>query len=149
MNNETTFLEKFGLTTTNINYSRSLNSVVTEGYTSKAGNTYFNSLRLVEGIIIKEDIGIGHTHSFLNGIKIYDLKNRTLIAEQTFRCEIYSKNALRVHLKKLLLDTLKKASQVEGYKLDMGRTLSIIEQAVNKALNQDQSKLFTKQLKGY
>ena len=68
MNNTLTLLKKNGLINSNISYSSVANAFLSKGYTSTAGNTYFNSIRVAEGILIKEDVGQGYAHTFLNGI---------------------------------------------------------------------------------
>ena len=60
----------------NVTYSTSLNVFSSNGYTSAAGNTYFNSFRFADGILIKEDVGEGYAHTFLNGIRIFDLSTK-------------------------------------------------------------------------
>ena len=82
MTNSIAIFQKHGLVNSNLSYSEVANAFLSTGYTSSAGNTYFNSIRVAEGILIKEDIGNGYKYAFLNGIKIYSIKDKTLIVDK-------------------------------------------------------------------
>ena len=92
--------ERHGLVNANLNYSEISNAFLTTGYTSMAGNTYFNSIRVAEGILIKEDVGEGWCKTFLNGIKIYSIKDKTLLADRSFHNLGYHKAPFKVKQKK-------------------------------------------------
>ncbi len=72
-------------------YNASTNTLIANGYTSNAGNTYFNALNMKGEIIIKQDVGIGYRHRFLNGVSIYVLANNkpVLIATENYHCKYY------------------------------------------------------------
>jgi len=142
MNNSITIYEKYGLTTNGLQYSEQINALVSQGYTSSANNTYFNAFRLADGILIKEDVGIGYCRTFLNGIKIYTLKDRQLIADQRYSCVYYSKDELNWRVQKLLLEKLTESARVEGLTLNIEQAKQIISQVVNKALYGDQLQEF-------
>ena len=76
-----------------------------------AGNTYFNTLRLMDGILIKEDVGQGHTHSFVNGIMLYDT-SKNLLCEKSYHCRFYDKwfikNEVKSMIKNLLIESCRK-----------------------------------------
>ena len=86
--------KKFGVSSvaSNVTYSASLNVFTGNGYTSAAGNNYFNAFRFAEGILIKEDVGVGYARTFLNGIRIFDLSSKTLLCERSYHCCYYDKN---------------------------------------------------------
>ena len=149
MKNSLTLFKKFGLVNANISYSEVANAFLSTGYTSSAGNTYLNSFRFAEGILIKEDIGIGYARTFLNGIKIYSIKDKTLIADKNFHCVFYSKHTVKYQSKKMLLATLEDASQKEGYPFYKEKATQIIDKVLTQAMNEDQRRLMLKQTQKY
>lgn len=52
-------------------YNEKHNIFLTDGYTSQAGNTYFQGIRLSDRLIVKYDFGQGYAFLFLNGIRLY------------------------------------------------------------------------------
>jgi hypothetical protein len=74
---------------TRLSVSADGKKLLTEGYTSNAGNTYFAAISLTGDFVIKQDIGQGWWHTFLNGLQIYTTNNQ-LIAERHFHCQVYS-----------------------------------------------------------
>ena len=147
MSNSLALFTKYGLTNANFTYSEAANAFLSTGYTSQAGNTYFNTIRAAEGILIKEDIGEGYAHTFLNGIKIYSIKDKTLLADKRFRNVRYSKEKLKSEAKKMLLTTLEEASTSAGEKLDTDKALSIIEKLLTRAMNENQQDFIIHQSK--
>lgn len=149
MSNSIQLFQKFGLVNSQVSYSEIANAFHTTGYTSFAGNTYFNSIRFGEGILIKEDIGIGYIHTFLNGIKIFSIKDKTLIADASFNSLIYSKSIVRDKAKDLLLITLKQAAKLNQSTLNEKEAIRVIERVLNQAMNEDQRELLLKQTQKY
>ena len=76
------------LSGSSVTYNAERNMYLTQGYTSAAGNTYFQGIHLSNRLAIVLDIGIGYAHTFLNGIKLYcfDGKDKKLIASRFFDC---------------------------------------------------------------
>lgn len=149
MSNSLTLFEKHGLVNSNFSYSEVANAFLSTGYTSSAGNTYFNSIRVAEGILIKEDVGQGYAHTFLNGIKIYSIKDKTLLADKSFNNVRYNKERIKIEAKKLLLNMLEDSSLLEGYTFDYNKSEEIIEQLLNRALNENQNDFILAQTKKY
>jgi len=149
MSNTLTIFEKHGLVNSNISYSEIANAFLTAGYTSNAGNTYFNSFRFAEGILIKEDVGHGYARSFLNGIKIYSIKDKTLLAEKHFHCAFYSKSLVKHVAKNMLLSVLEDAAANEGYYFDKNKSNQIIDKVLTQAMNEDQRKIMVQQTQKY
>lgn len=149
MTNSITIFQKHGLINSNLSYSEVANAFLSSGYTSRAGNTYFNSVRVAEGILIKEDIGQGYKYTFLNGIKIYSIKDKTLLADKSFHNLIYSKSRIKIEAKQLLLKMLQDASILEGYTFDYHQAEKIVENLLDKALNENQHKIMLAQAKRY
>lgn len=138
MKNAVALFENYGLVNSKVTYSDVANAFLSQGYTSMAGNTYFNSFRMAEGILIKEDVGEGWYKTFLNGIKIYTIKDRKLVAEKQFSNMGYSKSAVAHYAKQILIDALEKAAAYEGSKLDHSNASSIVNRVVDKAIYNNQ-----------
>jgi len=134
-------LKQFGLVSGSVNYSKEANAFLSTGYTSAAGNTYFNAVRFAEGILIKEDVGQGYAHSFLNGLRIYSLKNKELLAEGNYNSLFYSKVVVRNKSINMLLRVLKDAASAEGVELDEGVACRQITKIIDAAMNTDQREL--------
>jgi hypothetical protein len=149
MSNSIAIFQKHGLINSNFSYSEVANAFLSSGYTSAAGNTYFNSIRVAEGILIKEDVGQGYAHTFLNGIKIYSIKDKTLLADKIFNNVRYNKRRIKIEAKKLLLKMLVDSSSREGYTLDYTKAEKVIENLLNQALNENQNDLILKETKQY
>lgn len=123
------------------NYSEVANAFLSKGFTSNAGNTYFNAVRLIEGISIKEEVGHGHTHTFLNGIKIYSIKEKVLIAERSYHCKLYSKLTVISQVQKMLFDVLKESVIKGGVNFDESAVKRDIQQITSKGFNTDQREM--------
>lgn len=149
MNNSMILFQKHGLINANISYSEVANAFLTSGYTSAAGNTYFNSVRVAEGILIKEDVGVGYAHTFLNGLKIFSIKDKTLIADISFNTVYYSVSTVKAKAKIMLLNMLQKASKNEGYKFDYNSAEVLIDKLLTTAFNSNQMELLKQQTKKY
>ena len=81
-----------------LTYNKRNNMYLTSGYTSNAGNTYFNGIQLSDRLIIQYDLGQGYFYLFLNGIKIYCFNGteKQLISSKTYQNFIYSEYAFRM-----------------------------------------------------
>ncbi len=149
MNNSVANFEKYGLINANISYSEVANTFLTSGYTSSAGNTYFNSIRVAEGILIKEDVGVGYAHSFLNGLRIYSIKDQTLIADKSFHTVYYSVSRVKAESKMMLLDVLQTAATNEGYAFDYFQAEALVDKILNKAIHSNQVEVLRQQTQKY
>jgi hypothetical protein len=147
-NTKALVLKKFGIPST-VSYSQSANAFLSSGYTSMAGNTYYNAVRFAEGVIIKEDIGQGYIHTFLNGLKIYSLKDKTLLADKTFHARVYSKWFIQETATQMLLEVLSDAARYEGVSLNETEARREIGRIVNEALNTDQVEMLRRQSQKY
>lgn len=72
------------LSGTPVIYNRDKNVYLTKGWTSNAGNTYFNAVRFSDRLAVYYDIGVGDFHTFLNGITLYtwDGPNAVIIGKK-------------------------------------------------------------------
>jgi hypothetical protein len=142
-------LKQFGLTKGNVNYSEKANAFLSDGYTSAAGNTYFNAVRFAEGIVIKEDVGIGYAYKFLNGLQIFSLKDKTLLADRDYYNRIYSKQTIKQQAVIMLLEVLREAAVKENMKLNEPQATKEIERIIDQAMNGNQLEILNKQSQKY
>ena len=149
MTNTLVLLKQFGLSKGSINYSEKANAFLSSGYTSSAGNTYLNAVRFAEGIVIKEDIGIGHTYVFLNGLRIYSLKNNEMLADRNYHNFCHSKFNVKSESVKMLMEVLQNAAKKEGYKIDEKQAKSEIGKIIDMAMNENQVELMQRQSQKY
>lgn len=141
MSQEISLFRNFGLTTpSSVTFSEPLNALVGAGYTSMAGNTYFNSLRMSDGLLIKEDIGQGYAYSFLNGLHIYDLRTKTLICERWFHRNYYSRETAKQDAIEMLIDMLCQVANKENVLLNLQEVRQRVACIVNNAFFGDQMK---------
>ncbi len=114
-----------------VTYNAEKNVYLTTGYTSAAGNTYFNAIRLSDRLAVYYDIGIGYCRTFLNGIKLFAFNGvkPELIAHKMFSCYFFNEqDAARestMMLKNFLLGQAKLQGTIvsEEQTLDFSRTL--------------------------
>ena len=148
MANEIALFRNFGLATpANITYSSPMNAFVGQGYTSMAGNTYFNAVRFAEGILIKEDVANGYARTFLNGLKIYDLHTKKLLCEESFHCHYYSKDAVKSDVKRMLTNLILKAARQENRCLCEGDVRGRIGQIIDRAFSTNQIDMMNRQIR--
>lgn len=59
------------LSGSSLTYNAEKNILMTMGYTSAAGNTYYKAIRLSDRLAVFYDLGQGYAHTFLNGITLF------------------------------------------------------------------------------
>lgn len=148
MKQEISLFRNLGLATpSSVTFSESLNALVGGGYTSIAGNTYFNTLRLADGIFIKEDIGMGYWYTFLNGVHIYDLHTKTLLCERHFYRHRYSRETAKQDAENMLFELLSEAASKEKVIIDKCELLAKVKEIVKRAFFCDQMQEIQKTIK--
>lgn len=121
-----------------LTYNKENNILTTNGYTSLAGNTYFNGIRLSEKIILILNIGIGHTHTFINGIQILSaIDKQQVIAQTTLSIEYYSEEKIKRIAKSMIFEKLKENALKEGVTID-DESLSDFSQRIIEDAYKDQ-----------
>jgi hypothetical protein len=105
-----------------ISYNEATNSIKGSAFTSAMGNIYFKELQISNTLIVMNDVGIGYCRSFLNGVKVYTLKNnvKTLVGQVDLHCVFYNQFAADRYAKEILVNAFvaeaKKSKQ--DYNLD-------------------------------
>jgi hypothetical protein len=89
---------------------------LTAGYTSAAGNTYFQGIHLSNRLAIVLDIGIGYAYTFLNGMKLYcfDGTQKKLIGSRFYSCRCYCDSFARREASEILFEYLKSQAKIMG-----------------------------------
>ena len=110
-----------------LSYNKDRNIFLTEGYTSAAGNTYFQGLRLSDRIIVDYDFGQGYAYLFLNGIRIYGYNgnSKQLIASRSYYSQCFSESFARRECESMvkeyitaemkLLNAVPDSAQIEAF----------------------------------
>lgn len=125
-----------------VTFSEQLNALVGREYTSFAGNTYFNSLRLVDDILVKEDIGDGYAFRFLNGLHIYNLRTHELICERFYHCLVYSRESARILTEQILAEHVQSSAEKDSVIVNFDDIKQRIAEIVMRAFFGDQLKEF-------
>jgi hypothetical protein len=136
-----------GLASQAITYSEQANAFLGKGCTSAARNHYFSAVRFAEGILIKEDLGIGHTYRFINAIRIYSTKDKTLIADKAFHNVQYSTDRLKALAANMLMQKLQESAAMEDCWFDETSAMSTIRGIVDDAYRMNQLEMAEKQLR--
>lgn len=97
------------LSGSSVTYNKEHNIFLTQGYTSAAGNTYYQGIRLSDRITASYDFGQGWCYLFLNGINLYanDGKKKKLIASRSFYNYPFSEGRAKKECKEMLTEFLK------------------------------------------
>lgn len=99
-----------------VSYNQVANMFLSAGYTSAAGNTYQEGLRLSKYLAVNFSIGHGWYYSFLNGIRlfIWDGNKPKLVMERLFNCYYWSESAARDEVVSMLKEYLRNSCQTLG-----------------------------------
>lgn len=108
-------LQQIGLGNT-FRWSEKSGSWLTPGYTSMLGNTYFESIRVSEHLVIRESLGQGYCYLFLNRLKIYT-KDGTLLAEGGYHNCVYSQETMKERAVGILVEAMLSAARRQGVTL--------------------------------
>lgn len=130
-----------------LNFSETANAFLSNGYTSAANNTYFWAIRLAEGLIIKEDVGEGYARTFLNGLRIYSIKDKVLLADRSYHCNFYSKEKVQSETKKILFELLEEAAEANGFKINRYEAGKAIEKILDNAFKGNQLSIAENQMR--
>ena len=119
-----------------LEYNEDQNLFTTRGYTSLAGNIYFNGIRVSERISIITDVGIGYCQTFLNRLRIVSIVNpKIILADRRFHCYFYQEYKVKNEAKKLLNEYLIKKAKEENYHLDLNWLDNFINKLVEDTYN--------------
>ena len=99
-----------------VTYNADRNMFLTTGHTSTAGNTYFQGIQLSDRLAIVQEIGVGHTRTFLNGMKLYcfDGTQKKLIGSRYYDCYFYNDLSARKEAAEILCEYLQTQAKLIG-----------------------------------
>jgi len=99
-----------------LTYNEKKNIILTEGYTSAAGNTYFQGIRMSDRIVVSYQLGQGYCYLFLNGIRIYAFngKELQLIAQDFYNCNVFSEESAKQEAIKMVKSYLSNQVALTG-----------------------------------
>lgn len=150
MENEIMMFNRFGLSTNSqYSYSEVANAFIGEGYTSQAGNTYFNAIKLAEGIVVKEDIGEGYAYTFLNGLRVYGIKSNTLLCEKYYYSCVYNKSYVKSEVVDMLTNIIIDAAEKEKIQVSSYEIHKQLNALIEKSFETDQRKMLESQSQKY
>lgn len=99
-----------------VHYDAGRNMICTSSYTSTAGNTYYQGIRLSDRLIINVDLGEGYAYTFMNGLKLYcfDGQDQRLIGCRSYRSTQYTEYRASCDSEEILYNYLKSQSGMIG-----------------------------------
>lgn len=99
-----------------VHYDADRYMICTTSYTSLAGNSYYQGIRLSDRLIINVDLGQGYAYLFMNGLKLYcfDGSNKKLIGSRIYNCCCYSDYGASNESEEILFEYLKSQSGLMG-----------------------------------
>lgn len=125
----------------NVTYNDAAKMFLSAGYTSQAGNTYQEGVRLSRYIAVDYSIGHGYCRSFLNGVRLYiwDNNKPKLVAHRTFDRYFLSESAIKYETERIVKEHLKNSSKVLGLGNATDSELTKLSQAlVSETMNTTQ-----------
>lgn len=131
------------LSGSSLTYNAEKNVLLTLGYTSAAGNTYYKAIRLSERLAVFYHIGEGYAHTFLNGITLFAWNGQgaNIIAQKfwggsNWVCfsERYAKEQSVLMLKDYLAGQAKALGNTVGEQSLLEFSRSMIEETHQKRL---------------
>lgn len=117
-----------------VTYNAETNTFLSQGWTSMAGNMYYQAARISEQLIICMQIGQGYCRTFLNGIRIFGFDGKTprLIADKLFSCHFYSDYVATEDCTEMLADYLCSQAKLAGCPADKNACLEYARTLVNE-----------------
>lgn len=115
-----------------VSYCKEHNIYVSQGYTSLAGNTYYQGLRLSDRLIVMYEFGQGWAHLFLNGIRLYcyDGQEKKLISAKSFSCQYFNEVFARNQCVQMLKEFLETQTKMIGAIVQPAQLSSISESMI-------------------
>jgi hypothetical protein len=77
----------------------------------------------------------------LNGLEIYSLKDKQLLADRRYHCNFYSKDNVEREAVHMLMGVLVDAANAEGVQIDRIKAKRQVKKIVKEAMNVDQRQM--------
>lgn len=120
-----------------VHYNSRSNMLETSGYTSAAGNTYYQGILLNDRIIINFDLGQGYAYLFLNGIRVYgyDGDVKRLIGSRVYNCCSYSNDFAMRQVVEIVIDYMKAQMKLMNNSCDENTVRSFSQKLVESTFS--------------
>ena len=119
-----------------VHYDNGRNMLCTTGYTSAAGNTYYQGIRLSDRLIITVSLGDGYNYTFMNGLRLYcfDGANQKLIGSRSYDRYTYSNLRAYSESEDILFNYLKSQSALMNAKVSDNQLRDFAREMVKEAM---------------
>lgn len=120
-----------------VHFDANRNMICTSSYTSQAGNSYYQGIRLSDRLIINVDFGQGYAYLFMNGLKLYcfDGQGKKLIGSRLYNSYVYSDLAAARESEEILFYYLKSQSGMMGASVSDSQLHDFAHAMVAEAMN--------------
>lgn len=120
-----------------LTYNAEKNVLLTMGYTSAAGNTYYKAIRLSDRLAVFYDLGQGYLHTFLNGITLlcWDGTKAKVIAKKSwggYDYRFFNENFAREQCVIMLKDFLEGQMKALGHSMSEQEMLDFSSQMIDE-----------------
>lgn len=126
-----------------VSYNSKNNIFLTSGYTSAAGNTYYQGIRLSDRIVVKYDLGQGYKYLFLNGIQIYGFNGTgtTLLASRAFLRTCFDESLAKRQCVDMVMSYLKGQMKLAGTSVSELQLSQFADSLVGEAMRNQPKQL--------
>lgn len=126
-----------------VSYNSKNNIFLTSGYTSAAGNTYYQGIRLSDRIVVKYNLGQGYKYLFLNGIQIYGFNGTgtTLLASRAFLCTCFDESLAKRQCVDMVMSYLKGQMKLAGTSVSESQLSQFADSLVGEAMKNQPKQL--------
>lgn len=119
-----------------LTYNAEKNVLLTMGYTSAAGNTYYKAIRLSDRLAVFYDLGQGYLHTFLNGITLlcWDGTEAKVIAKKSwggYDYRVFNENFAREQCVIMLKDFMEGQMKALGNSVNEKEMLDFSRQMID------------------
>lgn len=126
-----------------LTYNAATNTYLTQGYTSAAGNTYYQGIRLSDRLIVSYELGQGYAHTFLNGIRIFGFngKQTRLLGSRAYDCFFFNEANAKEQCVEIVSDYLASQARMMGATLPQQQTRHFATALINDVTTKKQQQL--------
>ena len=125
------------LSGSSLTYNAEKNFLLTTGYTSTAGNTYFKAIRLSKRLAVYYHIGQGYARTFLNGITLFAWNGQQakIIAQKQwggYDYRFFSESFAQEQSILMLKDFLAGQAKIMGSSINESQLLTFARQMISE-----------------
>ena len=125
------------LSGSSLTYNAEKNLLLTLGYTSNSGNTYYRAIRFSDSLVVYYDLGEGYFYTFLNGITLYAWNGTSarLIAKKQWGgsdWRTFSESFAKQESIKMVKEYLASQAKCQGLTFSDSELLSFAQKAIEQ-----------------